>query len=274
MLTHGLLSLDGLLRNASVQQQVTRADSADNIAIAAKFSTANMLLILLALAMFYGLCMGSYSLFKPLTSDGSGSADRWLQLVASMIKVPLLYALTIAVTFPSLYVFSTLVGSRLNFHSFVRLMIILLAINLTVLASLGPIVAFFSISTINYPFMQLFNVLMFAIAGGLGLAWLLPVIRNLSDQVLPASLSVDRQEPVTQPTDNTGAAPATGPASGLHTWMVFRIWIVVFCMVGSQLGWVLRPFIGNPDMAFTWFRSRDSNIFLALVDILSRLAGP
>jgi hypothetical protein len=34
---------------------------------------------------------------------------------------------------------------------------------------------------------------------------------------------------------------------------------------------VLRPFIGNPDIAFTWFRERESNFFLALLDILKNL---
>ena len=45
---------------------------------------------------------------------------------------------------------------------------------------------------------------------------------------------------------------------------VFRCWIVVFGLVGSQMGWVLRPFIGNPDEPFTFFRQRQSNFFEAV----------
>ena len=40
-----------------------------------------------------------------------------------------------------------------------------LGVIVTVLASLGPIVAFFSVCTTSYPFMVLFNVVVFAIAG-------------------------------------------------------------------------------------------------------------
>ncbi len=273
MLILDLRSLDRVLRTAGFRQREVSSDSPSRSDNLADFSMANMLLILIVLAMFYGLCMGSYSLFKPLTPDGASSTDRWLQVLASMLKVPLLYALTILVTFPSLYVFSTLVGTRLNFHAFVRLMITLLAINLTVLASLGPIVAFFSVSTINYPFMQMFNVLMFAIAGGLGLAWLLPVIRDLSDQVLPGGANPPPDAIKTTSAEEAATFAETQLSTSLPAKIIFRIWILAFCMVGSQLGWVLRPFIGNPDMAFTWFRSRDSNIFLALVDIISRLLG-
>ena len=44
-----------------------------------------------------------------------------------------------------------------------------LAVNLAVLASLGPIVLFFSLTTKSYPFIQLLNVAMFTVAGVLGL---------------------------------------------------------------------------------------------------------
>ena len=75
------------------------------------------------------------------------------QLVASMAKVPLLFYLTLLVTLPSLYVFNALVGSRLSLGTVIRLLVASLGVMVTVLASLGPIVAFFSVSTTSYPFM-------------------------------------------------------------------------------------------------------------------------
>jgi len=36
---------------------------------------------------------------------------------------------------------------------------------------------------------------------------------------------------------------------------------VVFCLVGAQMSWVLRPFIGDPERPFEWFRPRESNFF-------------
>ena len=48
----------------------------------------------------------------------------------------------------------------------------------TVLASLGPIVAFFSLSTTSYPFMLLFNVAVFSVSGVLGLTFLLQTLQH------------------------------------------------------------------------------------------------
>jgi hypothetical protein len=50
----------------------------------------------------------------------------------------------------------------------------------------------------------------------------------------------------------------------LHVRTVFRCWMVLFALVGSQMGWVLRPFIGAPDQPFVLFRGRDSNFFAAV----------
>ncbi len=126
--------------------------------------------VLVVLAMIYGACMGCFALFKP------GGADYW-QVVASVVKVPALFGLTLAVTLPSLYVFNALVGSRLSLTSVVRLLAAGLAIIVAVLASLGPIVAFFSVSTTNYPFMVLLNVVVFAAAGSMGMMFLLQTRR-------------------------------------------------------------------------------------------------
>ena len=51
---------------------------------------------------------------------------------------------------------------------------------------------------------------------------------------------------------------------GDHVRTVFYCWIVLFGLVGTQMGWVLRPFIGSPDKPFTWFRARGSNFFEAV----------
>jgi hypothetical protein len=43
-----------------------------------------------------------------------GRARSFMQIPASMLKVPALFLLTLIVTLPSLYVFNALVGSRLT----------------------------------------------------------------------------------------------------------------------------------------------------------------
>src|SRR6266567_8079819 len=95
------------------------------------------------------------------------------QLAASVVKVPMLFLLTLLITFPSLYVFNALIGSRLSLGAMLRLLIAAMSVMLALLSSFGPIVAFFAASTTSYPFMKLLNVIVFAIAGFLGLAFLL-----------------------------------------------------------------------------------------------------
>ena len=91
-----------------------------------------------------------------------------------------MFVLTLAITLPSLYVSNALIGSRLVLDSVLRLLVAALAVMVTVLASLGPIVAFFSISTTSYPFMILVNVVVFGVSGSLGLVFLLQSLHRLS----------------------------------------------------------------------------------------------
>ena len=58
---------------------------------------------------------------------------------------------------------------------------------------------------------------------------------------------------------------------GHHVKTVFRIWVVVFGLVGAQMSWVLRPFVGDPASPFVWFRPRTSNFFQAVAQTLSNL---
>jgi hypothetical protein len=39
----------------------------------------------------------------------------------------------------------------------------------------------------------------------------------------------------------------------LHRWML-RAWLVVYAFVGIQMGWILRPFIGDPASPVQFFR--------------------
>ncbi len=55
--------------------------------------------------------------------------------------------------------------------------------------------------------------------------------------------------------------------------VVFRVWVVVFSLVGAQMSWMLRPFLGNPESPFVWFRARQSHFFEAMVDIAASLLG-
>lgn len=128
-----LRDLDRLLRGEATGVSVLREQGFS-------VSPIGMAIMIVVLGVAYGLCMGAFA----LTHDDGAV---WLQLLASAVKTPLLFLLTLVVTFPSLYVFNALVGSRLTVEPLLRLLVAALGVNLAVLASLGPIVAFFSVST-------------------------------------------------------------------------------------------------------------------------------
>ncbi|WP_165244405.1 hypothetical protein [Paludisphaera soli] len=215
--------------------------------------------VIVLLCVAYGFCMGTFAMFS---KNGPAPA----QVLASMVKVPLLFYLTLLVTLPSLYVFNALVGSRLTFGSVVRLLTATLGVNVAVLASLGPIVAFFSACTTSYPFMVLFNVAVFAVAGFLGQMFLLQTLQRLSSAQLLEEIRAE-------PSEEKPAAirPPSDEFLGRHVKTIFRLWLVLFGLVGAQMGWVLRPFIGNPDVPFSWFRDRRSNFFEAVFQALHSL---
>lgn len=278
-----LLHLDRILRG-----DVTRREEISDGQI--KIDAVGVAVLIVVLGMIYGVCMGSFSLMKEVPEALQGSNDRYLQWFATIIKVPALFYLTLVVTFPSLYVFNALVGSRLTLVGLLRLLVASLAVNLAVLASLGPIVMFFSLTTKSYSFIQLLNVAAFTVAGVLGLAFLLQTLHRLtSPQISPQALPplANETKPLDeQPSDVKtdileaafGAEPSAlemlqGETLGRHTRLVFGCWVVVFAVVGAQMGWVLRPFIGSPTQAFEWFRARESNFFEAVLHAFTALFG-
>ncbi len=315
--------LDRLLRGEATRLSALRRGTIE-------IAPDGLSIVLLLLGLLYGVCMGCYALFQ--TSGAS-----FPQFIATIGKVPVLFLLTLVVTFPSLYVFNALVGSRLTLSSVFRLILAALGIMVAVLASFGPIVAFFSASTTSYQFMLLLNVVVFAVSGFLGLKFLLHTLHRLSVVQAAAPL-----QPVTSPngaahhsapssvaqrvsdedlfatakpgaplppppapprgaTAQTAIAPprpapaapvhrtpvAPAPASagepagaldrledhtvGSDVTTIFRIWIIVFGLVGAQMSWVLRPFLGHPGREFMFFAPRESNFFEAVFKALASL---
>jgi hypothetical protein len=214
------------------------------------------------LAAFYGLAMALYAV---LTREPPVPA----QLAASAVKLPLLFLLTLLVTFPSLYVFSALAGARYSAAAALRLVVAAMTVNLAVLASFAPITAFFTLTTTSYPFMKLLSVFFLGVAGIIGLVFLVGAMRNLNaacaaaegdgqaDAPSPASGAPDRQ-------------PAPGDAPGMG---IFKLWMLVYALVGVQMGWILRPFIGDPDDRFVWFCERGGNAFADILHALRDLIG-
>jgi hypothetical protein len=272
MLTTGIQHLDRLLRGDATHPSALRFGSV-------VVPVRQLSIVILLLGLMYGLCMASFAMVN--------GADAVMErIVSTMLKVPSLFFLTLAITFPSLYIFNSLVGSRLSADSVMQLLISALGVMMAVLASMGPIVAFFSLSTTSYPFMLLLNVAVFTVAGLLGLRFLFMTLQRLSlvrsgspieddDRIVREEferlVDIDTGRaidilPELQIEKRRGALDRreSEPTSPKVT-LIFRIWVVVFGLVGAQLSWVMRPFIGGVSGdRFAWFSERESSFFEAV----------
>jgi hypothetical protein len=273
--------IDRLLRGDFTSPETLRTG---RIPISAKTLVAASL----ALGAVYGFCMGFYRVAGGLESSG-------LQVVATILKVPLVFLLTLLVTFPSLYVFSALFNSCLGVGDTVRLLIAAIAVNMALLASFGPVTMFFTFCTDSYPFMKVLNVFFFTVSGLIGLGFLYKALTFVFERTpLPAPPASPPSPP---PRAETEASVETdAPAERVQevrrkeklaqlerqalrmevernarVRRVFATWLVIYAVVGAQMGWILRPFIGAPELPFQIFRERQSNFFLDLLSTLAKL---
>jgi hypothetical protein len=174
----------------------------------------SLILAIVVYGMFYGGVMGSY---------GGVSGLRLWQAVYSAVKVPLLMITTFLLSLPSFFVLNTLFGLRDDFARVVRALISTQAGLTVILSALAPFTAFWYVSGSNYEPAILFNGMMFAVAS-FSAQWM------LRREYIPLIESNPK-----------------------HRWML-RTWIVIYVFVGIQMGWVLRPFIGNPKAPVQFFR--------------------
>lgn len=182
----------------------------------------------------YGCAMGSYN---------AAGGPRLLQALCSGVKVPLLIVLTFCVSLPSFFIFNTVFGLREDFRLSLRALISSQAGQMALLASLMPYVLLWNASCPAHELTILFNGLLFGISTIGGHLILRRAYRTLIARD-PRHLAI------------------------------LRIWLVTYAFVGIQLGWTLRPFVGDP-RAPTAFLRADSltNAYVTLFEIVRRVLG-
>lgn len=255
--------LDRLLRGeATTITALTRGDI--------EIESARLPPLLIGLGAFYGICMGCFA----LTNKDFSIAI--CQTLSSMGKVPILFFATLVVSFPSLYVFNALVGSRLTLASLWRLLVSSLAVMMTVLASLGPVVAFFSLSSDNYPFILLLNVAVFGLSGFLGLKFLVGTLHRLTSVLYEREATFTAVQGAIESANTTrdiGPLDRIAHPTSRSVKQVFGIWVVAFALVGMQMSWVLRPFVSAPDKPFMLLAPRESNFYAAVFHQIWHVLG-
>lgn len=177
-----------------------------------------------------------FGLFSGAVTGAYGA--RPLQMLYSGLKVPLLLAVASLLSLPTFFVLNTLFGLRRDFPRVVAALFSAQAGLTVILASLAPITAFVYVSGVSYQPAILFNALTFAAASAGGQAILRREYRHLI---------------------------ASNPAHRLMP----RAWLVTYVFVGIQMGWVLRPFIGDPVQPVQFFREDSwTNAYVAVADII------
>ena len=194
--------------------------------------------------LLYGAIMGSHAWLV----GNRSFTDQFLQIGYSAIKVPLLLVVTTLVALPSFLVFNTILGLRRDFEFVLRAILSVQAGLAIILASLAPLTFFFYLSsTANQAAYQaaiLFNGLMFGIA-------------SISAQLILRMY----YRPLIR-------------SNRRHRLMLW-VWIGLYSFVGIQLGWILRPFVGNHRQEISFFRQdKVSNAYVKVWDLILELIEP
>jgi hypothetical protein len=183
----------------------------------------------------YGAVMASFTGLAP---------GRFTQLLYVAAKVPMLLLVSFALCLPSFFVINTLAGLRADFAEALRAVVATQAGVAIVLASLAPVTILSYLSMTDYQMAKGFNGLIFAAAslGGQGLLrrYYQPLIRR----------------------------------SPRHRTMLY-FWFVLYVFVAIQMAWVLRPFIGNPDLPVSFFREEAwGNAYVDVLQTILRSLDP
>ena len=172
-------------------------------------------------------------------------------MFASAVKLPLLFLLSAAVCLPLLYVLNVLLGPKSQFRQVFSMIMSSIAVPSIVLGACAPIVLFFMLSTSSYGFIKLLNVGVFALAGFYGVWYLKKnMLDILKAEGIPQEQFKEREASVQK---------------------IIQWWLITYGFVGSQMAWILRPYIGNPGQEFSFFRSLESNFYLDVLQTIGTL---
>jgi hypothetical protein len=206
---------------------------------------------------------------------GAGASNPLLQAATSAIKLPILYLLTLAICLPTLYLFNLLCGGRLSARQALALALAAITVSSALTLAFAPISIFFLITAKSYPFYQLLNVSILTLTGVVGLQFLVSGVHSLNaldaaQQPQPRQATLlDVIEEAGAETPQPAIVPPARPRS-INLTLLY-IWLMLYGFVGTQLGWTLRPFFGDPDRAFVVFRSIDGNFYLGVLEAFVRL---
>lgn len=187
------------------------------------------------------------ALFSLIYGIIMGSYNGLLQSIVTGIKIPSLILLSLIICFPALFVIQYMIGSTMTVYQMAVVIFSGFIVFSTISLSFAPIVIFFMITSDNYSFLKLLHVGIFSFSGIFAIR---TIIRGLSYSCEKKNIY---------------------PRLGMN---IFKVWIVIFAFVSSQLAWNLRPFVGSRDLPFELFRNRESNFYVAVIQSVGQMFNP
>jgi len=182
----------------------------------------------------------SSSIFFAIYGAIMGSFGSWLQILVSAIKLPALYLLTTFICLPTLYFFEVVAGVKRVFEQYMALLLASMSAISVMLFAFAPVTLFFRLSINNYRFFVLVNIIILTITGFTGIRYFYNSMISLTER--------------------------DGESSKV-SFSILKAWLLLYGLVGSQLGWTLRPFFGDPGLPFTLFRQIESNFYLQVIKL-------
>jgi hypothetical protein len=181
------------------------------------------------------------ALYGAVMASLTGAAPgRWHHLLYVAVKVPMLLLVTTGLCLPSFCVVNTVAGLREDLTEAVHAVIAGQACLTLALASLAPVTAFFYVCSTDYSLAVLFNAGVFTVA------------------CLAAQVVMRRYY-----------GPLIGRRRRHRALLYF--WFFVYAFVGIEMGWVLRPFIGDPRIPVAFFRADAwGNAYEVVARLISR----
>ena len=170
------------------------------------------------------------------------------QAAASSLKVFVLFFFTLIVCLPTLHFISLLFGAKTKFVHITVILLAGMAITNVLLGAFAPISLFFLLSGMQYELLVVLHVGIFACCGAAGL---LAVKRNML-VLRGLLLSHDPSEPQK------------------HSDFLLKIWFLLYMFVGTQMSYLLAPFIQAPHGVLLFNDQRGdfySYLFKTIVEI-------
>ncbi len=178
--------------------------------------------------------------------------DAWQALYVA-VKFPLVILITTLANALLNGMLAPLLGLNIGFRQSLLVVLISFTIASAILGSFSPVTLFIAWNTplvtegsrqalLGYSFMKLTLVGLIAFAGVVAHVRLLPLLKRLG-----------------------GSAPVA--------WKVMLAWLAGNLLLGSQICWVLRPFIGRPDMEVEFLGKHpiQSNFFEQVIEAVRQL---